>query len=92
MQRFKKMLRSEGFSLTHLNGGNFRQCRVADSFGKFIYGATGSMTQATRWRREAFIHAGFDGDMSGTATPVPVNWKHFRALIDSARRGGCRLP
>ena len=77
MQRFKKeqhSLRQGEPRVCH-----YRQC-PCDKNGKFVYGANGTLTQAARWRDEAFALL-----KQGRALGK------VESLLKSSRAGGCRL-
>lgn len=88
MQRFKKeqhSLRQGEARVCH-----YRQC-PCDKNGKFAYGANGTLTQAARWRRSAIAIL---DDVVFCRRPADgkILIGQIRGLIDSSRRGGCRLP
>lgn len=68
--------------------------------GKFVYGANGTLTQAARWRVAAMreirmARIWYEGHYDLT---TKGKYRFYLAksnsqnLMDSARRGGCRLP
>lgn len=94
MQRFKKHITDNGWYK-----GMVRQCRErnasgANAYGKFVYGANGTLTQAARWRDQAMRRLCGTEDRCALAFAFePRAHLHaVRQYLDSARQGGCKLP
>jgi hypothetical protein len=95
MQRFKKFTMSNGNADAHGQPVVFGRKygfalahKAANRFGKFAYGANGTLTQAARWRKQAMNDIGLIRGGYQTAELIG----EIRSLLDSARRGGARLP
>lgn len=104
MQRFKKEIITRR-GTHYANGGNCNE-RASNPFGKFVYGANGTLTQAARWRLNAFLHLSMMnvGIQKRVASPgyrtIPgfafANLAHHasaaKSKLQCAREGGCYLP
>lgn len=90
MQRFKREFIKAG----RINlGGDKSVCfhLASDRFMKFAYGASGTLTQAARWRREAFDSMDLlrcNTNAAWAASEVA----RIGNLLQAARWGGWRLP
>jgi hypothetical protein len=90
MQRFKKERR-----LKFERGQRMAfQYGAADRNGRFVYGANGTLTQAARWRDQAMRRVGGTEDRCALAfvSEARGHLAAVREFLDSARKGGCRLP
>jgi hypothetical protein len=94
MQRFKKHITQNGQYV-----GMVRQCRerkapAANAYGKFVYGANGTLTQAARWRDQAMRRVCGTEDRCCLAFVFEPrgHLAAVRELIYRARKGGFRLP
>lgn len=94
MQRFKKHITKNG-----QYRGMVRQCRersapAANAYGKFVYGANGTLTQVARWRDQAMRRVGGTEDRCSLAFVCDprTHLATAREFLASARKGGFRLP
>lgn len=97
MQRFTRAY----LAAQNLNSPQYKQeryqafLRCGDNYCKFKYGANGTLTQAARWRADAFKTMAkrremFDENVYiSDLAPMTIA---IRSYLDSAQRGGCRLP
>ncbi len=111
MQRFKKHLMTHNNVNAHGEispadhiAGLFRGFRIrgkqtpCNSYGKFVYGANGTLTQAARWRIAAIemidgMHAARHiGAWAMRNSVIGGGAGGVRDLLQSSREGGCRLP
>lgn len=110
MQRFKKHLMTHNNVNAHGEispadhmAGLFRGFRIrgkqtpCNSYGKFVYGANGTLTQAVRWRIQALKRASdiactYYNSKDQRAHLIRLQVSCIRSLLQSAREGGCRLP
>lgn len=98
MQRFKKFTMVKGNADAHGQPAIFGRRwgyafahPAASASGKFIYGANGTLTQAARWRNEAFDAMGvlrYNGNPAWAAIEV----LRISNLLQAARWGGWKLP
>jgi hypothetical protein len=79
---------------------------MAKNGGRFVYGANGTLTQAARWRLNAFSHLSLMavGIQKRITSPAYRTFPGFtladlthhasaaKSKLQSAREGGCRLP
>lgn len=96
MQRFKKELIARYGGHWHNTGKGPRiNLCASPNHGKFVYGANGSLTQAARWRIGAILNTATRRDIVLDNQGLHQNCMltiSIMSLLDSSRRGGCRLP